>query len=56
MKDVEQNTALKLFESDIYQGKIPEDSKGNNSSESSGTKFPPSCLTELIMIVYWTKT
>ena len=31
-------TEQSLFESDIYQGNIPEDSKGNNFPESSSTK------------------
>ena len=31
-------TEQSLFESDIYQGNIPEDSKDNNSPESSSTK------------------
>ncbi len=38
MKDIEQNTALPLFESDIYKGNIPEDSKDYNYSESTSTK------------------
>ena len=38
MKDIEQNTALLLFESDIYKGNIPEDSKDYNYSESTSTK------------------
>ena len=38
MKDFEQITTLPLFESDIYQGNTPEDSKGNNFPESSSTK------------------
>ena len=32
MKDIEQNTALPLFDTDIYKGNITEDSKGKNSS------------------------
>ena len=38
MKDIEQNTALPLFESDTYKGNIPEDSKDYNYSESTSTK------------------
>ena len=38
MKDIEQNTALPHFESNIYKGNIPEDSKDYNYSESTSTK------------------
>ena len=55
MKDIEQNTALPLFESDIYKGNIPEDSKDYNYSESTSTKVEekPPMPVEIVPNTYW---